>query len=223
MSFSIIARCARTGQIGAALASPQLAGGITLDAAIQRGVGGILVQGTPHPRLNRLAVNLLAQGWSPKVVLGHLQADDDSIQERQVAILDRENSVITIGDESGKGEGYAVLASSEIMEVMKRAFEDDPSADLDERLIATLEAGNTATTMAGSLRSSAIVVWGSLDYSLYDLRVDLHDNPVKELRRVYEDYKPTAEFYEARARNPRMTMNAREFAGILETRKNQQP
>jgi uncharacterized Ntn-hydrolase superfamily protein len=185
-------------------------------------VGGILVQGTPHPRLNRLAVNLLAQGWSPKVVLGHLQADDDSIQERQVAILDRENSVITIGDESGKGEGYAVLASSAIVEVMKRAFEDDPSADLDVRLVATLEAGNTATS-AGFLRSAAIVVWGTLDYSLFDLRVDLHDNPVQELRRVYEDFKPTAEFYEARARNPRMTMNAREFAGILETRKQQKP
>jgi hypothetical protein len=40
---------------------------------------------------------------------------------------------------------------------------------------------------------------------------------------VYEDFKPTAEFYEARARNPRMTMNAREFAGILETRKQQKP
>ena len=106
---------------------------------------------------------------------------------------------------------------------MKCAFEHDPSADLDERLITTLEAGNTATTIAGSLRSAAIVMWGSLDYSLFDLRVDLHDNPVKELRRVYEDFKPTAEFYEARARNPRMTMNAREFAGILETRKQQQP
>ena len=222
MSFSIIARCARTGQIGAALASPQLAGGITLEAAIQRGVGGILVQGAPHPRLNRLAVNLLAQGWSPKVVLGYLQADDNSILERQVAIRDRENSVITNGDESGKGEGYAVLASSAIVEVMKRAFEDDPSADLDVRLVATLEAGNTATS-AGSLRSAAIVVWGTLDYSLFDLRVDLHDNPVQELRRVYEDFKPTAEFYEARARNPRMTMNAREFAGILETRKQQKP
>lgn len=222
MSFSIIARCARTGQIGAALASPQLAGGITLEAAIQRGVGGILVQGAPHPRLNRLAVNLLAQGWSPKVVLGYLQADDVSILERQIAILDRENSVITNGDESGKGEGYAVLASSAIVEVMKRAFEDDPSADLDVRLIATLEAGNTATS-AGFLRSAAIVVWGTLDYSLFDLRVDLHDNPVQELRRVYEDFKPTAEFYEARARNPRMTMNAREFAGILETRKQQKP
>ena len=222
MSFSIIARCARTGQIGAALASPQLAGGITLEAAIQRGVGGILVQGAPHPRLNRLAVNLLAQGWSPKVVLGYLQADDVSILERQVAILERENSVITNGDESGKGEGYAVLASSAIVEVMKRAFEDDPSADLDVRLVATLEAGNTATS-AGFLRSAAIVVWGTLDYSLFDLRVDLHDNPVQELRRVYEDFKPTAEFYEARARNPRMTMNAREFAGILETRKQQKP
>ena len=220
MSFSIIARCARTGQIGAALASPQLAGGINLEAAIKRGVGGILVQGAPHPRLNRLAVNLLAQGWSPKVVLGHLQDDDASFRDRQVAIVDRENRVTTMGVESGEGEGYAVLATGEVVQMMKRAFEDDPSADLDARLIATLEAGNPVA-MTGALCSAAILVWGTLDYSLFDLRVDLHDNPVKELRRVYDDFKPTAEFYEARARNPRMTMNAREFAGILETRRKQ--
>lgn len=52
--------------------------------------------------------------------------------------------------------------------------------------------------------------------------VKLHDRPVKELRRVYDDFKPTVDFYEARARNPRMTMNAREFADLLDLRRKEQ-
>lgn len=225
MDFSIIARCARTGRIGIAMASGKLAGGTALEAAIRRGVGAILVQGPPNPRLNRLATNLLAQGWPPAVVLKHLQEADEALASRQVAVVDREMKVAVWSPpaatqrEAREGSGFAVLASGEgsgaAADAMRTAFESAADADLDDRLLGALEAADRAAPDSGC-RSSAIVVWNILDYSELDLRVDLHPQPVRELRRVFDDFKPTAEFYEARARNPRMTMNAREFAGMLD-------
>jgi uncharacterized Ntn-hydrolase superfamily protein len=231
VNHSIIARCAHTGRIGIAMASERLAGGIALEAAIRRGVGGILAQGTPNPRLNRLATNLLTQGWAPAVVLKHLQAADAELASRQVAIVDREMLVAVSSPPasaqhvSREGTGFAVLASGSgcaaVADAMADSFRGDPAADLDDRLLAALEAGDRVA-QGGARRSAAIVMWGIRDYSELDLRVDLHPQPVRELRRVFDDFKPTAEFYEARARNPRMTMNAREFAGMLEQRRGKQ-
>lgn len=54
-------------------------------------------------------------------------------------------------------------------------------------------------------RSVAVIVWGKNDYSDLDLRVDLQDGAIAALRSMYADYKPTAEYYEERARGTRVT------------------
>ena len=62
MTFSIIARCPRTGQLGLAAASYSVAIGLYSDNAIRENTGVTLTQGFPNPRNNRLAIHLLAQG-----------------------------------------------------------------------------------------------------------------------------------------------------------------
>ena len=54
-----------------------------------------------------------------------------------------------------------------------------------------------------------------------DLRVDLCTAAVGELRRIYADYKPTAAYYDERARNPHDAISAREFAANLAHRRTQ--
>ena len=64
-------------------------------------------------------------------------------------------------------------------------------------------------------RSAAMVLWGNRTYNEVDLRVDLHERAIEELRRIYVDYKPSIAYYEQRARSPRNAIPAMEFADML--------
>ncbi|MDB5956490.1 DUF1028 domain-containing protein [Ramlibacter sp.] len=238
MSHSILARCARTGQFGIALASVSLAAGADLDAAVRPNVGAILIRGARSFRLNRLATNLLAQGHGPAHVLRQLEQSDSDFDLRQVAIIDRESTLATHSGAGLRawsglrcGSAYAVLcehvADERIAAAMAAAFEAAPADDLDHRLLCALEAGTAAAGSSArpglALRSAALVTWGRRDYSDLEVRVDLHEQPVKELRRVYADMKPSVEYYEQRARNPSQAMHHREFAGLLKAQQTQDP
>jgi uncharacterized Ntn-hydrolase superfamily protein len=235
MSYSIIARCARSGQIGIGLASVSLAAGTGLDAAVRPNVGAILVQGARSFRLNRLATNLLAQGHGPAYVMRQIETTDPDFDLRQVAIVDRESTLAThcgtaVRPWSGirSGSGYAVLceemADERVAGAMVKAFEAVPDDELDNRLLCALEAGSAAAGGKSGLpiRSAALVNWGRREYSDLEVRVDMHEEPVKELRRVYADMKPSVEYYEQRARNPSKAMHHREFAGLLKAQQKQE-
>jgi uncharacterized Ntn-hydrolase superfamily protein len=109
---------------------------------------------------------------------------------------------------------------------MGAAFEEQTKDDLDLRLLTALEAGHAAWTAGPArglpLRSAALVAWGRRDYSDIEVRVDLHAEPVKELRRVYAEMKPSVEYYEQRARNPGKAMHHLEFAGLLKAQQKQE-
>jgi uncharacterized Ntn-hydrolase superfamily protein len=103
---------------------------------------------------------------------------------------------------------------------MAATFESGGQLEFDERLLATHEAGRDGGGLRGANgalpeRAVALVVWHRQDYSEIDLRVDLHDGAIAALRAMYADYKPTAEYYEERARNPRNALPAMEFADML--------
>ena len=113
-----------------------------------------------------------------------------------------------------------MLAGQQVLDAMAAGFEAASPAGLDEQLLAALEAGRDAGGMAGGKgrlpeRSAAMVVWGNRTYNEVDLRVDLHDRAIDELRRIYVDYKPSIAYYDERARNPRNAIPAMEFADML--------
>lgn len=231
MSFSILARCARTGQLGLGVASYSIAVGIYCDASVRPGIGVTFTQGNALPSNNRLALNALAQGWGSEQALRQLIENDPSFEYRQIGIVDREGGAAVHSGRSllgyaghRAGAGWVVIgeaiAGENVLNAMAEAFEAVPPEDLDARLLAALEAGRDAGGLAGKggklpERSAALVVWGVRDYSDIDLRVDLHERAVDELRRVYADFKPTAAFYEERARNPRAAVSAMTFAETL--------
>jgi uncharacterized Ntn-hydrolase superfamily protein len=232
MTYSIIARCPRTGQLGIGIASYSIAIGMYCDGAVRANTGVTLTQGFPHPRNNYLAINLLAQGRTAVQALTELVSNDPDSEYRQIAIVDRENNAVAhTGANVSKwaghriGKGYVafgdVLAGQQVVDAVGADFEAAPDAGLDERLLAALEAGRDAGGMAGGKgrlpeRSAAMIVWGNRTYNEVDLRVDMHDRAIEELRRIYFDYKPSIAYYEERARNPRNAIPAMEFADMLE-------
>jgi uncharacterized Ntn-hydrolase superfamily protein len=231
MTYTIIARCPRTGRLGLGTASYTMAIGAYTDGTVRPNVGVTMTQGAPLQRNNRLAISSLAHGCTPRLALSALEQNDEHFDYRQIAIVDREGTAIAhtgsrVRPVSGQrvGSGFVaigtLLASENVLDAIVARFESESQADLDDRLLAALEAGRDAGGLKGNKgplpeRSVALVVWGKHDYSDIDLRVDFHDGAIADLRRMYADYKPTAEYYEERARHPRNAVPAMEFADML--------
>ena len=231
MTYSIVAHCQRTGQFGIGVASFSMAIGRYCDGAVRANTGATLTQGAPNPRNNYLAINLLAQGHTASQALAMLIANDPQSDYRQVAIADRDDSAAVHSGAKLRGwaghrmgKGYVAfgdsLAGQPVIEAMAARFEAMSSADLDERLLAALEAGRDAGGLAGVMgrlpaRSAAMIVWGNRPHNELDLRTDLHDEAIAEVRRIHADYKPTIAYYDERARNPRNAISGVEFAERL--------
>lgn len=232
MTYSILACCTRTGQLGIGVASFSMAIGRHCDGAVRANTGVTLTQGFPNPRNNYLAINLLAQGHTASQALATLIANDSKRDYRQIAIVDRAgNPVIHCGSALRPWAGHRAgkdyvafghgLAGERVVEAMAARFETMVPDDLDERLLAALEAGRDAGGIVGARgrlpeRSAAVVVWGSRIHNEIDLRTDLHDAAIAEVRRIHADYKPTIAYYDERARNPRGALTGVEFAERLE-------
>src|SRR3954468_16833632 len=94
MTFSIIARCPRSGQFGIGIASYSIAIGRYCDGAVRANTGVTLTLGNPLPRNNYLAINLMAQGRTAGQTLIELVTNDPQAAYRQTAIVDRENTAV---------------------------------------------------------------------------------------------------------------------------------
>ena len=166
---SIMARCPRTGQLGIGVASFSMAIGLYCDGAMRANTGVTLTQGFPNPRNNHLAINLLAQGRTAGQALSELisqrsrqrlPADRDRRPERRSRSPIPATSLRQwAGHRIGKGyvafgDGLAGPAGGR---GDGRALRGTASAELDERLLAALEAGRDAGGMAapkGACRSA---------------------------------------------------------------------
>ncbi len=221
MTYTVIARCARTGQLGIGIATYSLAvGGYC--PAIRGGLGAVSTQAFVNLKLGTLALRLLEQGFAPAKVMAELIDDDPRIAYRQVGIVDGAGGVaVHTGARTRPWSGHLtghgfitmgnVLAGAGVIEAMAAAVAADPGADLDERLLAALEAGRDAggqQTAEGSHlneRSAAVITHGHRDHGHIDLRVDAHETAVEELRRVHTIYKPFVPYYQLRHDNPEDT------------------
>jgi uncharacterized Ntn-hydrolase superfamily protein len=99
-------------------------------------------------------------------------------------------------------------------------FLKHPDAPLEDRLLLALEGGRDAGGQASKgvprpERSAWIRVVDRLDYPEIDVRVDLHDRTVAELRRVLEEFKRYRDYYSARCDHPGNAVPEEEFVAGL--------
>jgi uncharacterized Ntn-hydrolase superfamily protein len=197
MTFSITARCPKTGDLGVAVSTAIPAVG-AINPFARAGVGAIATQGWSNPYLGIDGLNLLAQGLPAVVVLERLRKVDPEVERRQLSIVDSHGGVAAFtGDEvhpwkgHRTGEGYAVagnfLISGDTIQAMAEAFEA-ASGPLGERLLCALEFGQSAGGDRRGRTSAALLVVSDEEYPTLDLRVDEHVEPVLELRRIFEIY-----------------------------------
>jgi uncharacterized Ntn-hydrolase superfamily protein len=212
MTFSLIGRCARTGQIGAAVTTSSIAVGARCTYAAA-GVGAVLTQHRTDPRLGPRGIELLRSGCSAQETLDALVASTPLARWRQLAVLDAAGNTAAFSGVRTKpqmseapGQDVCaignILANAMVPAAMLRGFQADPSALLAERLLYALEEGLAAGGENGPVRSAHLLVVERESFPLVDLRVDWHDKPIAELRTLWNRYAPQVNDYVIRALDP---------------------
>ena len=114
------------------------------------------------------------------------------------------------------GEGYSVagnmLAGPQVIEETAASYKKNHSMKFAERLLAALHAGESAGGDKRGKQAAALRVHGTEDYALLDIRVDDHEDPIVELKRLYrkslERFQPFATCLPSRARPAGITDRA---------------
>jgi len=199
VTFSIVARCPRTGQLGVSTSSKALASGAMVPYC-RAGVGAIASQSFVNPYLGIDGIEFLSQGLAAERALERVIEGDRGRDIRQVAIVDGNGRTAAYTGSkciawagSVDGPGYVclgnILVGEQVVGAMARAFEMSADEDLAERLLRALEAGQDAGGDRRGRQSAGIQVVAEEEYPLVNLRVDDHPDPIPELRRVYGVYQ----------------------------------
>lgn len=211
-TFTILGRCPRTGALGVATSTGEMAVGSRVPF-VKTAVGAVATQALTDPRHGPKGIELLEEGLSASEVLERLAASDPNIETRQIAVVDAQGrTAARTGSENRDWKGHHEgdqfvamgnrLTSAATVDAMAAAYRDNADETLEERLVRAIEAGRDAGGQHGGQRSAAIKVCEDLDYPIVDLRADDYDDPAAELRRLFDTYKPRIPYYRVRAADP---------------------
>lgn len=214
MTFTIVARCERTGMLGIGTATNAFCVGVRVPFIKER-LGAVAIMAIADERLGPIALRLLEIGYKAPGVIEQLVAADPFAEYRQLAVVDDDGfAAARTGAENNDwaghrtGDGYVVLgnaiAGEQVIDAMEETYLADPDEDLEERLMRAVEAGRDAGGQPNGQRSAALLVYDKKQFSRVDLRVDLHDSPEAELRRMFDIYRPAIPYYDMRQVDPRV-------------------
>ncbi|HKD99594.1 MAG TPA: DUF1028 domain-containing protein [Planctomycetota bacterium] len=198
-TFSIVARDPTTGELGVAVQSHWFSVGSVVPWA-KAGVGAVATQSFVNPMYGPRGLELMASGKPAADALAELVKGDKGEAVRQVAMVDAKGRVAAhTGSKCIEacghqvGEGYSVQANmmenARVVPAMAKAYEA-AKGNLAERLLAALEAAQKEGGDIRGQQSAAILVvkakgsdqpW---DDTVVSLRVEDHEHPVAELRRL---------------------------------------
>ncbi len=199
-TYSIVACDREAGQWGVAVQSKFLAVGSVVPWAEPQ-VGAIATQSYANPRYGPAGLKLLREGRSAEETIAGLTSADQDRELRQVGVVDGEGRAATFtGDEchdwaGGRtGDGYAaqgnILVSATTVDALAVTFEQNAHLELAERLVECLAAAQAAGGDRRGQQSASLLVvekdagYAKLSDTVVDLRVDDHERPIAELRRL---------------------------------------
>ncbi|SDI73640.1 DUF1028 domain-containing protein [Pseudomonas panipatensis] len=212
MTFSIVGRCAETGQLGVAISSSSIAVGARCPW-LRAGVGAVATQNVTLPALGPQILDHLEAGLAPRVALDRALTSNGYSEYRQVTVIDQHGQVALFSGSEALGVHHALagencvaagnlLSSPAVIEAMTAAFASAPGC-LAERLLAAMQAAMAAGGEAGPVHSAALRVVGDLVWPIVDLRVDwAEEDPIGALETLWVAYKPQMQDYITRALDP---------------------
>ena len=211
MTYSIAACCQKTGAFGIAITSSSIC--VASRCAWVGPLGAVLTQNVTDPALGPAGLGLLRQGLGAGAVLSALLAGTPEPEWRQVGVIDRYGrTALHSGSQALATAAWTecegclalgnLLATPQVPERMVAAYLTAVDATFPERLLRGLEAGLDAGGETGDEHAAGLHVAQTYDWPVVDLRVDWHEEPIAELRRIWDLYAPQRAAYESRARAP---------------------
>ena len=212
MTFSIIGRCAETGQLGIAISSSSIAVGARCPW-LRPGVGAVSTQNITLPALGPQVLDWLEQDLEPSKALDRALTSNGYSQFRQVTAIDHLGRTAhfsgsqTLGTHNALSGEQCVgagnmLADRAVIEALVHTFEHS-AGHLADRLLAAMQAAVAAGGEAGPVHSAALVVVGELTWPIVNLRVDwAEEDPIGELAKLWTAYSPQMQDYIVRALDP---------------------
>lgn len=213
MTFSIVGRCAETGQLGIAISSSSIAVGARCPW-VRAGTGAVATQNVTLPSLGPQVLDLLANGADhPAHALETALATDRWRDYRQVTVVDAQGRTAFATGVHALGLHHAsageqcvaagnMLAGPDVIAAMIPAFETTRGA-LADRLLAAMQAALDAGGEAGPVHSAALKIVDTQVWPLVDLRVDWADDaPIAALAALWDAYRPQMRDYVTRALDP---------------------
>jgi uncharacterized Ntn-hydrolase superfamily protein len=204
VTASIVARDPVTGELGVGAFTAWPAVGAAV-AWAEPGVGAVATQSLVELSFGPRGLEMLRGGIRGTEVVEQLIASDPNPAVRQLGLLARDGEAAGFtGDACVPHAGEAIaadcrcqanmMATAGVPEAMAAAFED-AEGELAQRLLAALEAGEAAGGDArGRMSASLLVVPadGEPWRQTVDLRVDHHEDPLRELSRALRFHRAFA-------------------------------
>jgi len=200
-TYSIAACDLDAGQWGVAVQSKFLAVGSVVPWA-EPHAGAIATQAYANPRYGPQGLALLREGLRAEEVVHRLVEADEGRDERQLGVVDAHGGAASWTgprclDWAGHRTGpcYAaqgnILVGPETVDALAETFEATAGAPLERRLLDCLAAAQAAGGDRRGQQSASLLVverdggYAQLSDVLVDLRVDDHERPIEELRRIH--------------------------------------
>jgi len=200
-TYSIVACDLDARQWGVAVQSKFLAVGAICPYA-EAEVGAVATQSFVNPQYGPDGLALLREGLAAEEAVERLTAADEGREHRQLGIVDGQGRAATYTGDScldwagGRtGAGYAtqgnILVGAETVAALAMTFEANRQLPLVQRLLECLSAAQAAGGDRRGQQSASVLVvernggYAGLSDVLVDLRVDDHERPIQELRRIY--------------------------------------
>lgn len=203
MTFSIIGFDRQANEFGVAVQSKMLAVGATVPWALPK-VGAVVTQSIVNTSYGIKALQLLQQGKPPNEIITSITKNDELKQLRQVALVNKDGHFATFTGSgcipwSGGlvGDNYAIqgnrLKNEKVVMAMEQSFKTS-TGSLAERLLLSLEAGQAAGGDREGQQAAALLIVKNNENNTnnaqrIDLRVDDHQAPITELKRLYNLYE----------------------------------
>jgi len=198
-TYSIVAFDPDAGQLGVAVQSRYFSVGPVVPW-LEAGVGAVATQSFVEISYGPLGLDLMRGGKTAQQALQSLLASDPERERRQVAMVDaRGNVAVHTGAQciphAGhiQGDHFSVqanlMARDTVWGAMAETFQGT-KGDLAGRMMAALEAAqDEGGDIRGQMSAALIVVSSATDTPpwggrLFDLRVEDHNAPIRELRRL---------------------------------------
>lgn len=212
MTFSIVARCRKTGMFGVAVASSSPA--VAARCAYARaGVGAAASQNVTDPTLGPRVLDLMANGAAADEAVAIVARTAPFADHRQLLAVDAAGGAAVHTGAVALGVfadaratdvacGGNLLASHDVPRRMADAFAAAPGP-LGDRLLAAMQAGLDAGGEAGPIHSAGMKLVRDVAWPVADLRVDWTEgNPIAELASLWALYAPQLDAYVTRALDP---------------------